>query len=127
VISVPWLVLLLAGIGFIGFGVAYALWPVRMAALTDLALPTPTARADFTATYGGFQLGFGVFLLVCTRDAGWLEPGLWAATAAVAGFASVRGLAILSSRGRVRRSIWFGLVLELVGVVLNAWALSQVR
>jgi hypothetical protein len=127
VVSIPWLVLLLTGVGFVGFGVAYTLWPVHMAALTDLALPTPTARSDFTATYGGFQVGFGAFLLACTHDVAWLEPGLWAATAALAGFASVRGLALLWSRGRVRRSIWFGLGLELVGVALNTWALGQVR
>ena len=126
-VSIPWFVLLLAALGFVGFGAAYALWPVRMAGLTDLAIPTPTARADFIATYGGFQIGFGVFLLACSRDAGWLEPGLWAATAALVGFASLRGLAILMSGGRVRRSIWFGLALELVGVALNVWALGRVR
>jgi uncharacterized membrane protein len=125
--SIPGLVLLLVGAGFLGFGVAYTLWPVRMAALADLELPTRSARTDFTATYGGFQLGIGMFLLACTRHADWLAPGLWAATAALAGFASVRGLGILRSRGRVRSTIWFGLALELIGMVLSAWSLGQVR
>jgi hypothetical protein len=127
VVSIPWLILLLTGLGFLGFGIAYALAPVRLGALTDVAPATPTARADFTATYGGFQIGFGVFLLACTRAAGWVAPGLWAATAALAGFASVRGIASLLGPGQVRRSIWFGLALERGGVALNAWALSQVR
>lgn len=61
------LILMLAGVGFIGFGVAYALWPARMAALTDLTLESPTARADFIATYGGFQTGFGL--------SSWPAPG----------------------------------------------------
>jgi uncharacterized membrane protein len=98
-----------------------------MAALTDLALPTPTARADFTATYGGFQVGFGVFLIACASKAEWLEPGLWAAAAALTGFATFRALTLLLSNGRVRRSIWFGLGLELIGVGLNVCALAQVR
>lgn len=126
-VSIPWLVLLLTGLGFVGFGIAYTLWPIRMGSLTDVAPSTPTACADFTATYGGFQIGFGVFLLACTRDDGWLAPGLWGATAALAGFASVRGLATLLRQGAVRGSIWFGLALELVAVALNAWALGQVR
>jgi hypothetical protein len=119
------LVLLVTGVGFIGFGGAYAVWPQRMAAVTDVALPTPTARADFAATYGGFQLGFGVFLIACTRQAAWLEPGLWAAGAALAGLATLRGVGLLLSGGQVRRSIWFGLGLELIGVGLNAWALGR--
>lgn len=126
-VSMPWLVVLLTGLGFIGFGIAYALWPDRMGALTDVAPSTPTAVADFTATYGGFQIGFGVFLLACTRTEGWLAPGLWSATAALAGFASVRALASLLRRGAVRGTIWFGLALELGALALNAWALGQVR
>ena len=57
--------------GFVGFGCAYALRPTRMAALTELTLPSPTARADFIATYGGFQIGFGVFLLASAGKASW--------------------------------------------------------
>lgn len=120
-------VLLLTGVGFCGFGLAYALWPGRMASWTDLALPTATARADFMATYGGCQVGFGVFLLACAPTTAWLEPGLWAATAALAGLAGARGLGILLGHGRVRGTIWFGLGLELLGVLLNVWALGRVR
>ena len=121
----PTLILILVGVGFIGFGVAYALRPAPMAALTDLTLTSPTALADFVATYGGFQIGFGVFLLACARRASWLEPGLWAAVAALAGFASLRLLAILRHRGRVRSSIWFGLGLELVGLGLGLWGIAR--
>ena len=120
----PVLILILAGVGFIGFGLAYALRPARMAALTDLALPSPTARADFVATYGGFQIGFGIFLLVSAGKATWVEPALWAVVAALAGFASLRALAILLHRGGVRSSIWLGLGLELFGLGLGAWGLA---
>jgi Domain of unknown function (DUF4345) len=121
----PALILFLAGVGFIGFGVAYALRPGRMAALTDLTLTSPTAIADFVATYGGFQIGFGVFLLACAGRPSWHEPGLWAVVAALAGFASLRLLAILRHHGRVRSSIWFGLGLELLGLGLGTWGLTS--
>jgi hypothetical protein len=121
----PALILILAGVGFVGFGLAYALRPGRMAALTDLTLTSPTAIADFVATYGGFQIGFGVFLLACARRASWHEPGLWAVVAALAGFASLRLLTILRYRGRVGSSIWFGLGLELLGLGLGIWGLTR--
>jgi hypothetical protein len=125
--SAPWLILLLVGLGFIAFGVAYVVWPRRMGALTDVVPVGGTARADFMATYGGFQIGFGVFLVACTRAEVWVEPGLWAATAALAGFSSMRGLGVILSHGHVRASIWLGLALELVGVALSAWGLGEVR
>ena len=120
----PALILALAGVGFIGFGLAASLRPTSMAALTDITLSSPTARVDFVATYGGFQIGFGIFLLV-GAGRGWLEPGLWAALAALAGFASLRLLAILLHPGRVWSSIWFALGLELVGAGLCAWGLTR--
>src|SRR5688572_22611312 len=115
----PALILILAGLGFIGFGLAYALRPVRMAALTDLDLTSPTARADFVATYKGFQIGFDVFLLACARKDSWVEPGLWAAVAALSGFASLRTLATLLHRDRIRSSIWLDLGLEMFGLGLG--------
>jgi hypothetical protein len=118
-------ILLLTGIGFLGFGAAAALLPGHAAAWTQLVLPTPSARADFAATYGGFQIGFGLFLVACTRTGGWLEPGLWAAVAALSGFGLVRLLGILRAGGRVHPVIWFALALEVAGSVLNWWALHS--
>jgi hypothetical protein len=98
-----------------------------MAGLTDLTLTSPTARADFVATYGGFQIGFGLFLLACIRNDTWLESGLWAATAALGGFASLRVLTMVLNRGRVRRTIWLGLGLEVLGLALTTWGLAQTQ
>jgi Domain of unknown function (DUF4345) len=123
VIHVPTLILLVTGIGFIGFGVAYALRPSQMARFTEVELPTGSARTDFAATYGGFQLGFGCFLLTCTRSPAWIEPGLVAAAAALAGFAGIRTLGIVASRMRVSTTIWLALGIELAGFALNVWTL----
>ena len=123
----PRLVLWLLAAGFLGFGLAFALWPVLMASTTEITLPTPAARIDYAATYGGFQLGFGVFLAICARRAGWLEAGLWAAAAALAGFASIRLLGVALRPGPVAPAIYVGLALELAGLVLNVWAVRRVR
>jgi hypothetical protein len=122
----PLVILLVNGLGFIAFGVAYALLPRRMARFTEVELPSASARTDFAATYGGFQLGFGCFLLTCTRFPAWIEPGLVAATAALAGFAGIRVLGIVASRARVSTTIWLALGIELAGLALNVWALSLV-
>jgi hypothetical protein len=114
----PRVALWLSAAGFIGFGLAFALWPVPMASITDIVLPTSTARIDYGATYGGFQLGFGVFLASCARRAGRLEVGLWA---------GLRLLGLALSPGPVAHAIYVGLALELTGVLLNVWALRRVR
>jgi hypothetical protein len=125
--SLPELILLFAAAGFVGFGVAYLIRPDRMAALTDLSLPSATARADFLATYGGFQIGFGLFLLACAGDPQWVRPGLWATVAALGGFATVRTSTALRYGARVRRTIWLGLALEVLGVALGLWGLVLER
>jgi hypothetical protein len=120
-------ILALTGLGFLGFGIAYTFWPLPMGRITEIPLPTPTARIDFAATYGGLQMGLGVFLLVCARRPVWLEPGLWAATAALAGLFLIRLQSILVISGSPTRSIWIGIAIEASGAVVNWLALRQFR
>jgi hypothetical protein len=121
----PRLVLWLTALAFVGFGVAFAVWPVAMARLTDIALPTPTAMAEYVATYGGFQTGFGIFLVVCALRPAWLEPGLWAGALALGGFGTFRLLSLLLGDGPVGAPIYVGLSIELGGALLNVLALRS--
>jgi hypothetical protein len=123
--SLPRIILSLMGIAFIGFGVAFMLWPQPMAGITEITLPSPTARVDFAATYGGFQLGFGTFLLLCLRHQTWIEAGLWAGLLALGGFAVVRVVALLGSAAPIRPVLFVALALELSGVLLNWLALRR--
>ena len=121
------IILGLTGLGFLGFGLAFTLRPEAMVALIEITLPSATARVDFAATYGGFELGFGAFLLFCARRPGWQEPGLLAATLALAGFATIRLLGIAASGGQVNSAIYLALALETLGVLVNGWALLASR
>ena len=123
----PPIILWLEAVAFVAFGLAFTLWPLPLGRVMELPLPTATARIDFAATYGGFQLGFGAFLWACARRPAWLEPGLWAAAAALAGFAGVRLLSIVLTPGPPLPRIYGFLALELSGAALSVWALRQVR
>jgi Domain of unknown function (DUF4345) len=125
--TLPRVILGLTAATFIGFGLASTFGPAFMARLVDISLPTATATADFAATYGGFELGFGIFLLLCLRRPAWLEVGLLAGAWALGGFAAVRLATSLAGGFQVRPLIYLALVLELVGAILNLWALRAVR
>jgi hypothetical protein len=123
----PRIVLLLTALGFFGFGVAYALWPLPMARLTEIPLPTPTARIDFAATYGGVQLALGTFFLIASRRAAWVEPGLWAAAAVFAGLALIRLQSMLVISGKPTWVIFVAIGIELTGFLLCTFALRFQR
>ena len=87
---------LLSILMYVGLGFAFLFFPVEMTAFIDLPLPPGNARIDVQATYGGFLVGFGAFLIWCfLRDE--IKTGLLAATFAIAGFASARLFGILTS------------------------------
>jgi len=95
----PRLVLTAAATLFAAFGMAFAAFPHRLAALVDIALPTNTATIDFIATYGGFEIGFAVFLFKCLARPERVRLGLQASGCAVAGFAIARAIALLTFGG----------------------------
>jgi hypothetical protein len=114
-------ILWLLAFGFAAFGVAYAGWPAAMASLTDISLPSATARVDFMATYGGFQLGFAAFLGWCAVRGHLVRVGLLAAGWALLGFASLRLLGILLNREAVSLGLYAALAMEVVGTALAFW------
>lgn len=87
--------LLLGAVVFIGFGLGFLAMPVQWAAVIDISLPSAMARTDLRATYGGFDLAFGVFLTLSAFRTAWIRPGLVALGLAAAGFGGGRLLGIL--------------------------------
>lgn len=123
----PTVVLWAGALGFLGVGVAFLLWPIPMGQLVDIPLPTPTARADFSATYGGFEIGFGLFLSICARRPNWLRSGLVAMMLALGGFALGRTHGIAFATGAPKPLIYWVLALEALGALLALAALRQLN
>ena len=118
--------LAVTGVVFVGIGAGFLLVPTSWAAWVEVALPTPVARIDLRATYGGFDLAFGAFLLLCAlRAKGWLRPGLWASALALAGFAAGRIIGMVVE-GAVPAKMAGLLAVEVALAVLSAVALSRI-
>lgn len=65
-------ILLGSAIVFVGMGVGFLVVPIRYAAVVEISAPTATARTDLRATYGGFDLAFGLFLGLCAIRRDWI-------------------------------------------------------
>ena len=75
------ILLVLLGLMFLSFGVAFLLRPAQMAQMVGIELPEPTARMEIRAFYGGLEIGLAVFLFACAATGVWIMPGLAAEVA----------------------------------------------
>jgi hypothetical protein len=113
----PRLVLAAAAVLFAAFGIAFTVAPHRLAALVDIPLTTSTATIDFMATYGGFEIGFAIFLFLCLRRPDRVRLGLLASGCAVAGFGVTRAAALFALGGA--KPVMYGaLIFEVVCATL---------
>ena len=122
----PRLVLATAAVLFAAFGLAFAAAPHRLAAMVDITLPTNTATIDFVATYGGFEIGFAIFLFYCLMRPERVRLGLLASGWAVTGFAVTRAIGLLVVGGA--RPVMYGaLAFETVCATLAFVAATRLR
>lgn len=70
-------VLVLAALGFLGFGLWLLVDPVGGLAGVGIAGTTAAGVVELRAFYGGLEVGFGLFLLICSARPDWRVPGLW--------------------------------------------------
>jgi hypothetical protein len=77
------------------FGFVYLLAPESMTAPTGFGPLPPSALTDVRATYGGFQLGWGAFLLWAASDAGRIRLALLVATLTIGAVALSRATGIV--------------------------------
>lgn len=124
--TAPRLILALSGLAFLGFGVAFLVSPVAMAALVDLAAVTPTATTEVRAMYGGLEIGLGVALLTLVGRRDHVATGLRVALCAFAGMAAGR-LSGLVLDGFWQPIMWLLTTAEVVAAALIWWALQQPR
>jgi uncharacterized membrane protein len=109
---------------FVVVGAGFLLVPKQCADILEISLPTSMARTDVRATYGGLELGFGIFLICCVVRHEWIRPGLWALAFTVGGFAAGR-LAGFVAEGTINNFMLFFLVLELAVASLAVFLLRR--
>lgn len=117
-ITVGRILLWLSAMVFAGIGAVFLTAPVSWARVVEIELPTPMARTDLRATYGGFCLAFGAFLAICALNPVWLRPGLLASGLALLGFGLARFSGIVIER-QGHRLMWIFLILELIVAALS--------
>lgn len=112
---------------YTAIGISFWFWTVPMARTVDVELPTPTARADFAATYGGMMLGWAIFLAACAWRTDWLPAGLWANALTLAGLAAARIYRIILEPTAPRPLIYQLLAIEIAGFIGSVWLAIQRR
>jgi hypothetical protein len=86
-------VLSLAGLGFLGFGLAIVAAPEAVLAPVGIS-GTTAGLIELRAFYGGLELGLAAFLFACAARPAWREPGLWSVALVNGGIAAARLLGI---------------------------------
>ena len=86
-------VLFLAALGFLGFGIAIVAAPEAVLASVGIS-GTAAGLVELRAFYGGLELGLAAFLFACAAKPHWREAGLWSVALANGGIAAARLLGI---------------------------------
>ena len=120
----PIALLMLAGMGFLGFGVWLIVDPVGGLATVGIAARNPAGLIELRALYGGLELGLGAFFLLCAARPDWQRPGLWAVLLGNGGIGLTR-LAGIALSGVFTPFFAAALVWELGFAVLAGWALQS--
>ncbi len=108
------------------FGLVYLLAPESLTAPTGFGPLSPGAMTDVRATYGGFQLGSGVFVLWAAADAGRVRLALVLVALTIGAVALSRATGLLLD-GSLNGFHLGGLATELTLTVLALVALGRVR
>jgi len=104
------------GLLFLGMGVYALLQPRALTQPFDIQLPTPEARAEVRAVYGGFGVAVAVVLGLSAVDAWSLGRGALVTVAlSLFGMAAGRFVSGLIEAPRAFYPIWFYCLVELVG------------
>jgi hypothetical protein len=89
-------VVVLAGLGFLSFGLAFVFAPGATIAGAGLHLEGTGALVELRAFYGGLELGLGLWFLVAATRASLRRPALWLALATNGGIGGARAIALLA-------------------------------
>jgi hypothetical protein len=120
----PVIVLVLAALGFLGFGLWLVVDPVGGLAGVDITGATTAGVIELRAFYGGLEVGLGLFLLACAARPDWRVPGLWLVLAGNLAIGLTR-LAGIASTGVFTAFFGYALAWEIGFPLLAAFALRR--
>ncbi|MFA5684985.1 MAG: DUF4345 domain-containing protein [Lysobacteraceae bacterium] len=86
------LTLWLAGLGFLGFGIACLIAPVATLAAAGMEVAGAVAATELRAFYGGLEIGLGLFIVATALSEQRHRAGLWLCLAAYGGIGLARAL-----------------------------------
>lgn len=109
---------------YFGFSLGYLLWPRALATRLDIALGSPTALADLTATYGGLSGAMGAFMLLGMLRPQHTRGAVLVACLGSAGLLLGRTLS-LTREGPPSPYLYATALSELIGVSVGLWLLSR--
>lgn len=118
--------LFIIGILFIGFGFSYLFFPTEMIALTGMEIQTATAKTDVWAIYSGIQIGFGSYLILCSRYTELYKAGLLSIVFILGGVAIGRTLGILIYEAHDIYSL-SALAFEWIGTFVALWLNARLK
>lgn len=120
------LILLVAALVFALFGVWLTLQPQRIGDWAEVHAPTPTARTEIRAFYGGLELGLAAFLVLAAFRPALAPAACLALGFICAGIAGVRLLGFALDGSYSTRLLLFFLT-EAVLAGLGFWGASLAR
>jgi hypothetical protein len=122
--------LVLLGLVFGWLGIWTLLDHNAVAAIFEIGLPTASAAVQFMVVFGGFELGFGTFLIWCALRKAYVPAGLLALVFGIGVAAAARILGMMT-QGPVKPVYMQFLAFEVGTTVLAAlflrYVLRQVR
>ena len=120
------LIVYIAGLGFLGFGIAALIDPERLLAGMGLQVGgSGSLTTELRAFYGGLELGLGgLTILLALRDR--LTDALGLTLAAYGSLAAGRLIGILVA-GDVNTMIWVALAIEVIVASLAGWQMLAGR
>lgn len=106
------LLLIIAGLGFVGFGAAFMIAPLETLGAAGIELSGDLAATELRAFYGGMELGIGGLLVAAALQPAHWRSGLWLCLASYGGIGLARLCGILIA-GSATPFLWFALATEL--------------
>ena len=83
-------ILVLAGLGFLGFGLWFLIDPIGPLAMIGIGVSGDPAATELRAFYGGVQTAIAALMLYAAFKPAWRTAGLWLVLAVNAGIAVAR-------------------------------------